>query len=47
LNANGLVLRGMAGYGLPDALRLTIGSQEANEKVVAVLSRFMKEQDGA
>ena len=47
LNANGLVLRGMAGYGLPEALRLTIGSKEANEKVVAVLSRFMKDQDGA
>ena len=30
-----------AGYGLPDALRLTIGSAEANERVVAALREFM------
>jgi histidinol-phosphate aminotransferase len=31
----------VAGYGLPDALRLTIGSAEANERVVAALREFM------
>ena len=31
----------MADYGLPDALRLTIGSAEANERVAAALREFM------
>jgi histidinol-phosphate aminotransferase len=42
LGSNGLILRAMGAYGLPDALRLTIGSQEANEKLVSVLAEFMK-----
>jgi histidinol-phosphate aminotransferase len=41
LGSKGLILRGVAGYGLPDALRLTIGSAEANERVVAALREFM------
>jgi histidinol-phosphate aminotransferase len=41
LAAQGLILRGVAGYGLPDALRLTIGDAEANERVVAALRDFM------
>ncbi len=44
LSNNGLILRGMSAYGLPDALRLTIGNQEANERVVTALTAFMKEQ---
>lgn len=42
LSAHGLVLRGVAGYGLPNALRLTIGSEEANRHVVATLAAFVK-----
>ncbi len=41
LSAEGLVLRGVAAYGLPDCLRLTIGPEEANRKVVDVLTKFM------
>ena len=32
---------GSSGYGLPNALRLTIGSEEANRKVVAALEGFL------
>jgi histidinol-phosphate aminotransferase len=39
----GLVLRGVGGYGLPDCLRLTVGSEEANHLVVAALADFMAE----
>lgn len=42
LNANGLIVRRMDAYGLPDSLRLTVGSQEANERFLEVLSEFMK-----
>lgn len=42
LGARGLILRGVAGYGLPDALRLTVGTAEANERVVAALRDFME-----
>jgi len=41
LRERGLVLRCVAGYGFPNSLRLTVGSEEANRAVVAVLSAFM------
>jgi histidinol-phosphate aminotransferase len=41
LTSRGLVLRGVAAYGLPDALRLTIGTEEANRLVVQALADFM------
>jgi histidinol-phosphate aminotransferase len=41
LVSRGLILRGVKAYGLPDALRLTIGDAEANERVVAALRDFM------
>ncbi|MFZ1815079.1 MAG: histidinol-phosphate transaminase [Rhizobiaceae bacterium] len=37
----GFVLRAVGAYGLPDALRMTIGSQEANEGVAAALAEFL------
>jgi histidinol-phosphate aminotransferase len=43
LRERGLVLRRVAGYGLPDALRLTIGGQEANRLVVSALAEFLGE----
>jgi len=42
LCARGLILRGVAAYGLPHCLRLTVGTEEANRKVVAALSEFAK-----
>ncbi|MEN5083241.1 histidinol-phosphate transaminase [Bosea sp. TWI1241] len=41
LTARGLILRSVASYGLPDALRMTIGSEEANRLVVAALADFL------
>lgn len=41
LTAQGFVLRGMAPYGLPDCLRLSIGDEEANVGVVAALKRVV------
>jgi histidinol-phosphate aminotransferase len=41
LAQRGLILRGVANYGLPDALRLTVGPEDANRLVVAALREFM------
>ncbi|ACK50177.1 histidinol-phosphate aminotransferase [Methylocella silvestris BL2] len=41
LTARGLILRAVAAYGLPDCLRLTVGSEEANRLVVAALADFI------
>ncbi len=41
LSARGLILRGVAAYGLPHCLRLTVGSEDANRKVVAALTEFV------
>lgn len=43
LSARGLVLRAMTAYGLPDCLRLSVGTEEANRAVVAALKDFMKD----
>ncbi|MBB6306499.1 histidinol-phosphate transaminase [Xanthobacter tagetidis] len=37
----GLVLRQVGAYGLPDSLRMTVGSEEANRLAVAALADFM------
>jgi histidinol-phosphate aminotransferase len=42
LTSKGLILRRMDAYGLPGALRLTIGDEAANKAVVAVLAEFME-----
>jgi histidinol-phosphate aminotransferase len=41
LTARGLVLRRVDAYGLPHALRLTVGDAEANRLVVAALREFV------
>ena len=40
LNERGLILRGLTAYGLPDALRLTIGTEEANQLVIEVFQEM-------
>jgi histidinol-phosphate aminotransferase len=40
LMSRGVILRGCASYGLPQCLRLTIGSEDANRAVVAALKEF-------
>ena len=41
LTSKGYILRRVTGYGFPNALRLSIGSEEANRGVVAALSEFL------
>ncbi|MGB3503717.1 MAG: histidinol-phosphate transaminase [Mesorhizobium sp.] len=42
LTARGYVLRRVSAYGFPNALRMTIGTEEANRGVIAALKEFMK-----
>ena len=42
LAARGFILRRVAGYGFPNALRMTVGTEEANRGVVAALAEFLK-----
>ena len=42
LSARGYILRRVAGYGFPNALRMSIGTEEANRGVVAALTEFLK-----
>jgi histidinol-phosphate aminotransferase len=41
LNGRGIIPRRMASYGLPDCLRITIGTEEELEAVVAALAEFL------
>jgi histidinol-phosphate aminotransferase len=38
----GYILRGVKPYGLPNALRMSIGTAEANEGVITALTSFMR-----
>ena len=40
LTRSGLILRAVGAYGLPQCLRLTVGTEEANRLVVAALADF-------
>ncbi len=42
LSARGLIVRYVAGYGLPNHLRITIGLEEHNRAIVEALQDFMK-----
>ena len=41
LSKRGLILRRVSAYHLPNALRMTVGSEEANRLVVAALAEFI------
>jgi histidinol-phosphate aminotransferase len=41
LMSRGIILRGCASYGLPQCLRLTVGSEDANRAAVATLRDFV------
>jgi histidinol-phosphate aminotransferase len=47
LTSRGLVLRAIGAYGMSEFLRLTVGTQEANELVVAALTDFMQDARAA
>lgn len=40
MNAAGVIPRRVAGYGLPDCLRITVGTEAENDAVVAALTEF-------
>ncbi|MDR7035539.1 histidinol-phosphate aminotransferase [Methylobacterium sp. BE186] len=42
LTQRGVITRRVAAYGLPNALRVTVGSAEANEAFLAALSEFQR-----
>lgn len=42
LAERGYILRWVTAYGFPDALRMTVGTEEANRGVVAALGEFLK-----
>jgi histidinol-phosphate aminotransferase len=44
LRERGFVLRRVGGYGFPNALRMTVGSEDANRGVVAALGEFLSRQ---
>jgi histidinol-phosphate aminotransferase len=41
LTSRGLIMRRVSAYNLPDALRMTVGSEEANRLAVKTLAEFM------
>jgi histidinol-phosphate aminotransferase len=41
LKTRGIIVRRVAAYGLPNCLRMTIGTEDDNRKVVAALSSFL------
>lgn len=45
LKARGYILRRVDSYGFSNALRLTIGTEEANRGVVTALGEFLKQND--
>lgn len=47
LTSRGLVLRAIGAYGMGEFLRLTVGTQDANERVVAALADFMQDAKAA
>ena len=40
LNSKGIIVRPVGGYGLPDCLRITIGTEDQNRAVIDALSEF-------
>ena len=42
LTAKGLIVRPVVPYGLPDSLRITVGSEAQNRAVLEALGSFMK-----
>ena len=47
LRADGILVRRVTSYGLPAALRITVGDENGCRRVVACLSRFVDAQRAA
>jgi histidinol-phosphate aminotransferase len=46
LTSRGFVLRAVGAYGLPNCLRLTVGTEEANRGLIVALAEFLGESSG-
>ncbi len=46
LKSRGIIVRRVKAYGLPDALRMTVGTESDNRAVVAALADFQKQAKG-
>lgn len=44
LKSRGIIVRPVAGYGLPDCLRITVGTEDDNKAVIAALTEFLQGQ---
>lgn len=44
LQENGILVRAVAGYGLPQCLRITVGKMADCQRVIAVLNQFQKDR---
>ncbi|MFM7085104.1 MAG: histidinol-phosphate transaminase [Hyphomicrobium sp.] len=42
LRSHGIIVRGVGSYGLPHCLRITIGKEDENRKLIAVMGEFQK-----
>jgi len=47
LSAKGILLRRVEGYGFPNALRMTIGTEDENRQAIAALADFMGNEGNA
>lgn len=47
LRADGILVRRVGGYGLPAALRITVGDEDGCRRVIDCLGRFMDQRRGA
>lgn len=47
LRADGIIVRPVASYGLPQALRITVGDEAACRRVIGVIGNFMAQQRNA
>jgi len=47
LSAKGILLRRVVAYGFPNALRMSVGTEDENRQVIAALEAFMSKDGGA
>ncbi|WP_299909347.1 histidinol-phosphate transaminase [uncultured Paracoccus sp.] len=47
LREAGIIVRPVASYGLPEALRITVGDEDGCRRVIGIISDFMADQRGA
>jgi histidinol-phosphate aminotransferase len=42
LKSQGIILRKVGAYGFPNALRMTIGSEDDNKRTIAALAQYLE-----